>query len=189
MTRIIYESIRSVVVVSQNKIKVIQCAVQGPDAIPPDTYAAHIENTDNPHGVGLFQLLVPEGNAGQWIRIADDGTALIPTPPPLTEMPVLPQPTDEKVKADPADPAAGFLNAKTGGLIYVDEAGHVLRLRGIMSDSYPGNYYYGTNDEGQLGLWPLPGSLIYESGIGAGLGAEDENEWLNAGEVGFYGWP
>lgn len=183
--RVIYEPKRQVVVIGRNKIKVITCAVQGPDAIPPDTYQAHVDARDNPHEVGLFQLLVPEGAAGQWVRFSDDGTKLIAVDPPLTEMPELPQPIDEKVKSDPADAVPGFLNAKVAGVLYVDESAHVVRLRGVMAGSYPPNYYYGTNDAGQLGFWPLPASLIQECGIGV----EDEDEWLNTGAVGFYGWP
>ncbi|WP_278549549.1 hypothetical protein [Cloacibacillus evryensis] len=183
--RVIYEPKRQVVVVGKDRIKVITCAVQGPGAIPPDTYQAHVDARDNPHEVGLFQLLVPTGVAGQWVRFSDDGTRLIAVDPPLTEMPVLPQPIDEKVKADPADAVPGFLNAKVAGVLYVDESAHVVRLRGVMAGSYPPNYYYGTNDAGQLGFWPLPASLIQECGIGV----EDEDEWLNTGAVSFYGWP
>lgn len=183
--RVVYEPKRSVVVVGRNRIKVITCAVQGPGAIPPDTYQAHVEDRNNPHEVGLFQLLVPEGAAGQWVRFSDDGRRLIAVDPPLTEMPILPQPIDEKVKADAADPLPGFLNAKVAGVLYVDESAHVVRLRGVLSGTYPGRYYYGTNDSGQLGFWPLPASLVQESGIGV----EDEDEWLNTGAVGFFEWP
>lgn len=183
--RVLYESKRRVVVVSRNKIKVVNCAVQGPDAIPPDTYTSHMENTNNPHEVRLFQLLIPAGNDGQWLRFSDDGSELIATDPPLTEVPELPQPTDEKVKADSADPTAGFLNSKVAGVLRVDEVGHVVRLQGALDVSYPANYYYGTNDEGQLGFWPLPDSLVQESGIGA----EDMDEWLNTGELAFFEWP
>ena len=59
MTRVLYENKRRVVVISQNKVKVITCAVQGPDAIPPETYIAHMDRTDNPHMVNLLQLLIP----------------------------------------------------------------------------------------------------------------------------------
>lgn len=185
MTRVIYEPTHSVVVIAKNRIKVVTCAVQGPGAIPPETYSAHVAARNNPHEVGLFQLVTPAGCAGQWVRFSDDGTKLVAVPPPLTEMPVLPQPVDEKIKTDPADPVPGFLNAKVAGLLYVDEAAHLLALRGVLSGSYPGNYYYGTNDAGQLGFWPLPAGLVAVCGIGP----EDEDEWLNFGEVSFYEWP
>ena len=183
--RVVYEPKRSVVVVGKNRVQVVTCAVQGPGAIPPDTYAAHVAARDNPHKVGLFELGVPVGSAGQWIRFSDDGTRLVAVAPPLTEMPVLPQPVDEKVKADPADGVPGFLNVKVAGVLYVDEAAHVVRLRGVMNGVYPGNFYYGTNDAGQLGFWPLPAGLIHVCGIGA----EDEDEWLDSGAVCFYEWP
>lgn len=185
MTRVLYENIRRVVMISDNKVKVITCAVQGPDAIPPETYMAHMDNTDNPHRVGLFQLLIPAGNNGQWLRFSDDGSALIPTSPPLTEMPVLPQPIDEKVKAWAGDPTSTHLNQKIAGVLYIDEENHVLRLRGDLNIGYAPNHYYGTNDEGQFGFWEIPSGLIQVSGIGI----EDENEWLNSGELNFFDLP
>lgn len=183
--RVVYKPERRVVVLSKNHIKVIDVAVQGPDAIPPETYAAHMTNTNNPHEVGLLQLVVPSGNAGQWVRISDDGTTLIVVDPPLTEMPILPQPIDEKVKADPHDATGGYLNEKVSGIIYVDESAHVLRLLGVTGTTFPGNYYYGTNDNGQLGFWPLPNSLLQMCGITE----EIIEEWLDDGAVAFYDWP
>jgi len=183
--RVIYEPKQRVIVFAKNKIKVVTCAVQGPEAIPPETYQAHMDNKNNPHEVGLLQLLVPVGNQGQWVRFSNDGTQLIAVPPPLTEMPVLPQPIDEKIKTDPSDASPGFLNAKVAGMLYVDEVNHVLRLLGAMDATVPPNYYYGTNDSGQFGFWALPASLIQVCGITK----ENEDEWLNTGAVEFFDWP
>lgn len=183
--RVLYENTRRVVLISKDRVKVITCAVQGPDAIPPETYIAHMERTDNPHEVGLFQLIVPAGNGGQWLRFSDDGTALIATPPPLTEMPDLPAPIDEKVKACASDPTTSYLRNKVGGLLYVDEINHVLRLLGAVNATYGPNLYYGTNDHGEIGFWNLPEGLSQVSGIGV----ENEDEWLNDGELNFFELP
>jgi len=188
--RVTYSSQRRVIKISSNRIKVIDVATQGPPAIPPTVYMDHMARVDNPHQVGVFQLLVPSGNNGKWIKFAEDGSALEPTRAPLVELPPLPIPPDECVRADPSDPVTGFLNSKVAGLIYVDEAEHVVRLLGVTGGSdVPPNCYYGTNDEGQLGFWPLPESLIHVSGIGTGVCAENEDEWNNTGEVALFTWP
>ena len=183
--RVVYKAIREVVKISKNKLKVITGAVQGPDAIPPTTYSAHMENMNNPHQVGFFQLLIPSGKAGKWIRFSDDGASLIAVNAPLTTMPVLPQPVDELIKTDPADPDASFMEDKVSGILYIDNENHVVRMSGVVASSYPPNYYYGTNDEGQMGFWPLPSSLLPVCGIGE----EDEEEWLNFGAVDFFDLP
>ena len=185
MTRVLYENKRRVVVISQNKVKVITCAVQGPDAIPPETYIAHMDRTDNPHMVNLLQLLIPAGNNGKWLRFSDDGTTLFANDPPLTEVPDLPQPIDEKVKACASDPTSSYLRDKVAGLLYVDEINHVLRLLGAIDTTYGANLYYGTNDNGEIGFWHLPDGLIQISGIGV----ENEDEWLNDGEPNFFDLP
>ena len=181
--RVFYEPKRSVVVISRARVEVVMAAVQGPMSVPPETYMSHVAARSNPHEVGLFELLVPAGLGGKWVRFAEGG-GLEAVPPPLTEMPVLPPPVDEKVMADPADEMPGFLNGKCAGLVYVDEVSHVLRLRGVMEGSYPPGCYYGTNDFGQLGFWPLPAALEYVCGIGP----ENEDEWLDTGGVGFFEW-
>lgn len=183
--RVIYEDRRRVIVTAKNRIKVVMPGVQGPPGIPPDTYAAHMTDYDNPHRVQLLQLLAESYQAGKWVRINDTGTGVIAVDPPLTEVPELPAPTDDKVKADPGDPESGYLAQKVQGCIVVDTVMHLVRLKGAAASAYQPNYYYGTNDAGQLGFWPLPASLIQECGIGV----EDEDEWLNTGAVGFYGWP
>ena len=48
----------------------------------------------------------------------------------------------------------------------------------------PPNYYYGTNDTGQIGFWKLPDSLIQVNDFSV----EDENEWLNDGSINFFDW-
>ena len=184
--RVLYGSKRQVISLAKNRIKVIDVAVQGPAAIPPTVYMDHMVRTDNPHEVSLFQLKVPRYKEGQWIRFSDDGQSLIIVNPPLTEMPDLPIPPDECVRADPDDPVTGYLNGKVAGLVIVDEAIHVIRLKGVITENLPANVYYGTNDTGQLGFWPLPPSLIQVSGIGMGIGAENEEEWLNNGAVGLF---
>ncbi len=183
--RVIYENRRRVVAVEKNKIQVVMPAVQGPPGIPPDTYIVHMVDYDNPHRVGLLQLLAESYQAGKWVRVNDTGTGVIAVDPPLTEIPELPQPVDEMVKADPGDPKSGYLAQKVQGCIVVDTVMHLVRLKGAAASEYLPNYYYGTNDAGQLGFWPLPASLLPESGIGP----EDENEWLNTGAVEFFDWP
>ena len=85
--RVVYAKRYSVVVLEKNKIKVITCGIQGPGAIPPETYQDHMDDLNNPHEVNLYQLITPLGSEGKWIRFSDDGTHLIAVPAPLTELP------------------------------------------------------------------------------------------------------
>jgi hypothetical protein len=184
--RVIYDELeRRTIKIGKSHIKVIMAAVQGTSSIPPSTYIEHIQNQGNPHQVKLLQLLVDAGNAGKWLKVnaAGDGIELVDAP--LTTMPALPNPIDEKVKADPSDPTAGYLSAKVAGCLVIDSAMHLMRLKGAAASEYPPDYYYGTNDNGVLGFWRLPSALIPSSGIGP----ENEDEWLNDGAVGFYDYP
>ena len=180
MAKVIYKPNRRVIYLGNNKIKVITAAVQGADAVAPAIYTDHIANHNNPHQVGLLQLSVPANCAGKWLRISDDGTSVIVVDPPLTAVPTFPAPADEKVKADPADPATGYLNAKVGGVLYVDETTHLLKLKGATGDTVAASYYYGTNASGVLGFWPLPDLPTPIADW------DKEEEWLDTGAVTFF---
>ena len=71
----------------------------------------------------------------------------------------------EKVKADEGDPDPGFLMAKVAGRLMVDIDRHVLRLAGD-TGVYPPNCYYGRNENGVWGFYPIPEQLLPPSGIG-----------------------
>lgn len=162
------KSRRRIVRVSKTVLDIVESAVQGPPAIPPNAYIEHMERTDNPHEVSVTQLTVPEGlPEGYWLKLAvvDGVLRIVATPPPLTEVPELPEYLDEKVKADEGDPEPGFLMAKVAGRLMVDIDRHVLRLAGD-TGVYPPNCYYGRNENGVWGFYPIPEQLLPPSGIG-----------------------
>ncbi|MEA5034239.1 hypothetical protein [Cloacibacillus evryensis] len=183
MTRVLYKPQRKVVIISENRVKVIMAAPQGPDSVAPAEYTQHIENKNNPHEVALLQLKVNAADVGRWVRVNAAGTALEVCAAPLTEAPVYPDPPDEKVKVDAGD-TSGYLDAKVAGALWVDTTEHKLKLKGATGDTVLPNYYYGTNASGVLGFWSLA-DLITPSGIAA----DNEEEWLNTGSVAFWGMP
>lgn len=63
--------------------------------------------------------------------------------------------TDEMVKADAADPAAGYLDDKVQGSVTVNSGDHAIELDG--DDATPGaDVYYGTDGAGTKGFHALP---------------------------------
>lgn len=184
--RVLYRDEWRVARLSGGTLKVTTAGTQGPAAVPSQLFNEHVARRDNPHRVSLDQLVVPAGNAGKWVKIAADGTTLVLTAPPLTELPPMPDPADEKVAADPGDNLPGYLSAKVAGVLYVDETKHQLRLKGAPNAAPAAGSYYGTSDSGVLGFWPVPAGLARVSGITA----DNEDDLFDAGDhVGLFAVP
>ncbi|MDR1649934.1 MAG: hypothetical protein LBR71_06695 [Synergistaceae bacterium] len=161
---------RTAIEISEEELEIRETAAQGPPAIPTGKYLEHMADLNNPHRVSVAQLTLPDGAPdGYWVRAWDGGLQLVP--PPLTEMPDIPPAIDEHVRTDEGDPAAGYLDAKVGGQIAADLETHKIRLRGDTGAAIPPLHYYGRNENGVWGFWPIPASLLPPD---SGAGPDDD---------------